>query len=285
MSRFSVEGESLLLALSDLAVSSGSACATLRGEPSYVLRRSAAASSLRSSLRTATRPRTTSSERRCASEPRSSGCGRSRRQCWLRQADARRPALWGPGAARFRELPGAGEVTGDEDVIRARVDAADDGARVVLSLRTARGVVVEARFRAYGCPYFIAAASWLTERPLGASRHEVAEWDWRDALEIPPSRFGRLITLQDAARAAAAAWPGATATRCRIGHRFPQPSPETWPYHSLLPLANGLSFSAPGATASGCAWPSRRPGVPASPMSSTTPMTSPTTTLYSSRAG
>jgi cysteine desulfurase len=33
-----VEGESLLLALSDLAVSSGSACATLRGEPSYVLR-------------------------------------------------------------------------------------------------------------------------------------------------------------------------------------------------------------------------------------------------------
>ena len=39
MSRLAgVEGESLLLALSDLAVSSGSACATLRGEPSYVLR-------------------------------------------------------------------------------------------------------------------------------------------------------------------------------------------------------------------------------------------------------
>ena len=99
-------------------------------------------------------------------------------------------------------------------MIRARADAADDGARVVLSLRTARGVVVEARFRAYGCPYFIAAASWLTERLLGASRHEVAEWDWREAARArdPPSRFGRLITLQDAARAAAAAWPGATAT-------------------------------------------------------------------------
>jgi len=116
---------------------------------------------------------------------------------------------------RFRELPGAGEVTGDESVIRARADAADDGARVVLSLRTEGGVVVEARFRAYGCPYFIAAASWLTERLRGASRREVAEWDWREAaeaLEVPPSRFGRLITLQDAARAAAAAWPGATAT-------------------------------------------------------------------------
>jgi cysteine desulfurase len=33
-----VEGESLLLALADLALSSGSACASLRGEPSYVLR-------------------------------------------------------------------------------------------------------------------------------------------------------------------------------------------------------------------------------------------------------
>ena len=113
-----VEGESLLLALSDLAVSSGSACATLRGEPSYVLRRSAAASSLRrvrcGSAWAATRPRTTSSERRCASEPRSSGCGRSRRQCWLRQADARRPALWGRGAAPLpRAAPGAGEVTGE----------------------------------------------------------------------------------------------------------------------------------------------------------------------------
>ena len=33
-----VEGESLLCALSDLAVSSGSACATATAEPSYVLR-------------------------------------------------------------------------------------------------------------------------------------------------------------------------------------------------------------------------------------------------------
>jgi NifU-like protein involved in Fe-S cluster formation len=116
---------------------------------------------------------------------------------------------------RFRELPGAGDATGDAGVIRARADAADDGARVLLSLRIERGVVIEARFRAYGCPYFIAAASWLTERLRGATWREVAEWDWREAaeaLEIPPARFGRLITLQDAVRAAAAAWPGTAAT-------------------------------------------------------------------------
>ena len=116
---------------------------------------------------------------------------------------------------RFRELPGAGDATGGAGVINARADAADGGARVVLSLRIERGVVVEARFRAYGCPYFIAAASWLTDRLGGATRREVAEWDWREAaeaLEIPPARFGRLITLQDAVRAAAAAWPGTAAT-------------------------------------------------------------------------
>jgi NifU-like protein involved in Fe-S cluster formation len=114
---------------------------------------------------------------------------------------------------RFRELPGAGDLAADasSDVVEGRADAADDGARVLLSLRVRRGVVSEARFRAYGCPFFIAAASWLTERLTGASRDQIAAWDWReaaDALEIPPSRFGRLITLQDAVRAAAAAWPG-----------------------------------------------------------------------------
>jgi NifU-like protein involved in Fe-S cluster formation len=114
---------------------------------------------------------------------------------------------------RFRELPGAGDLAPDASstVIQGRAEAADDGARVLLALRLRGNVVAEARFRAYGCPYFIAAASWLTERLTGASRHQVAEWDWReaaDALDIPPSRFGRLITLQDAVRAAAAAWPG-----------------------------------------------------------------------------
>jgi NifU-like protein involved in Fe-S cluster formation len=114
---------------------------------------------------------------------------------------------------RFRDLPGGGDLAPDASsaLVRGRADAADDGARVLLSLRVRHDVVAEARFRVYGCPYLIAAASWLTERLTGASRNQVAEWDWReaaDALDVPPSRFGRLITLQDAVRAAAAAWPG-----------------------------------------------------------------------------
>jgi len=115
---------------------------------------------------------------------------------------------------RLRELPGAGDLPAElPGAFAGRAEAADGGARVLLALRAERGVVVAARFRAYGCPYLIAAASWLTERLIGATRAEVAGWDWSevaDALEVPAARFGRLITLQDAVRAAAAAWPGDT---------------------------------------------------------------------------
>ena len=67
------------------------------------------------------------------------------------------------------------------------------------------------RFRAFGCPHLLAAASWLTERLRGATREDLASWDWREAaeaLEVPPSKFGRLLTLQDAVRDAARNWPG-----------------------------------------------------------------------------
>ena len=96
------------------------------------------------------------------------------------QADPR----YGPEVLRrFRELPGAGELAPDAEsaLAQGRAEAADHGARVLLSLRVRGGVVAEARFRAYGCPYFIAAASWLTERLRGANREQVAEWDWREA--------------------------------------------------------------------------------------------------------
>jgi NifU-like protein involved in Fe-S cluster formation len=113
---------------------------------------------------------------------------------------------------RLRELPGAGDlVDGAGTVITGRADAGDGGARVLFAFRIDEEVVAEARFRAYGCPYLIAAASWLTERLVGATRGELADWDWReaaDALAVPPTRFGRLITLQDAIRAAASRWPG-----------------------------------------------------------------------------
>jgi NifU-like protein involved in Fe-S cluster formation len=111
---------------------------------------------------------------------------------------------------RMRELPGAAvePVAGANCFGAAGSEAL--GAKVELSLRVSDGRVRAAGFRAYGCPHVIAACSWLTERLVGCDREELAGWDWREvqaALDVPPRKFGRLLTIQDAARAAARNWP------------------------------------------------------------------------------
>ena len=115
---------------------------------------------------------------------------------------------------RMASLAGAGTLAPGPDVIVGRAGDRERGAEVILQLRVAVEQVTEARFLAFGCPHFLAAASWLTERLPGASREELLHWDWRDAaavLAVPPAKFGRLLTLQDAVRAAAANWPGSGA--------------------------------------------------------------------------
>jgi NifU-like protein involved in Fe-S cluster formation len=114
---------------------------------------------------------------------------------------------------RMRELPGAGRLEAAPDVAVGVAGDAEQGAFVRLALRIESGHVVDSRFEAFGCPHFVAGASWLTGRLRGADRAALEDWDWReaaDALEVPPAKFGRLLTLQDAVRAAARDWPGAT---------------------------------------------------------------------------
>jgi NifU-like protein involved in Fe-S cluster formation len=112
---------------------------------------------------------------------------------------------------RLRETPGAGDLAPGPAVAVGRAGDPEQGAEVELAFAVGQGKVLEARFRAYGCPHFIAGASWLTERLSRATCGELAAWDWRDAaeaLDVPPAKFGRLLTLQDAVRAAARNWPG-----------------------------------------------------------------------------
>lgn len=112
------------------------------------------------------------------------------------------------GAAPAGTAAGAGTVVG-------RAGEREQGAEVVLLLRLAKGRVTEARYRAFGCPHLLAAASWLTERLVGCGRADLERWDWREAaaaVEVPPVKFGRLLTLQDAVRDAAGNWPGDTAS-------------------------------------------------------------------------
>ena len=113
--------------------------------------------------------------------------------------------------ARMRTLAGAGRLPEGAGVVRAAAGDEEQGGRVELDFQVVGGRVREARFRAFGCPHFVAAASWLTDRLRGAGRPDLESWDWREAaeaLEVPPAKFGRLLTLQDAVREAARNWPG-----------------------------------------------------------------------------
>lgn len=95
------------------------------------------------------------------------------------------------------------------DVIEARGGDREQGAEFRLSARIADDRIVEARAGVYGCPHCIAAASWVAERLPGMRREALRAWRWRvvgAALEVPPEKRGRLLALEDAMHALAAAW-------------------------------------------------------------------------------
>lgn len=112
---------------------------------------------------------------------------------------------------RMAELRGAGDLAPLGHVLHARAGDREQGAEVLLQVRVVTGRAGDLSFRAFGCPHFIAAASWLTDRLRGAAQAEFAGWDWREAataLEVPPAKYGRLLVLQDAVRTLAGNWPG-----------------------------------------------------------------------------
>jgi cysteine desulfurase len=212
-----VEGEALLLALADLAMSSGSACASLHAEPSYVLRALGRSDRLaQSSLRLSLGRFTTADEveraasriraeivRLRAGEPRSGACPDAPDD----------PRYNSEVRRRLHALPGWGDLADGPAVAKGRAGDREQGAAVEFALRIERDRVAEGRFRAFGCPHFLAAASWVVEAARGLDRSQLAAWDWQEAArvaEVPPAKFGRLLTLQDALRDVVRNWPGAT---------------------------------------------------------------------------
>ena len=212
-----VEGESLLLALCDLAVSSGSACASTHAQPSYVLRALGRSDRLaQSSLRLSLGRFTTAEEVDHAAARIRAEVMRLR-ECRARTA----PAVAVPDDERYAPevrrrvgtLAGAGRVARGRPVAAGRAGDREHGAEVSLEFAVEAGRVREAAFEAFGCPHLLAAASWLTGQAEGWTREALERWDWQEAaraLEVPPAKFGRLLTLQDAVRAAARNWPGET---------------------------------------------------------------------------
>ena len=108
---------------------------------------------------------------------------------------------------RFRMASHQGRLVG-EGVVTGQAGSLRQGRAVALDLRLADGTVVEARFRAYGCPATIAAADLVCERSAGLPAAEAAALPvagLEAELGLTPARRGCILVVQDALRAALAA--------------------------------------------------------------------------------
>jgi hypothetical protein len=108
------------------------------------------------------------------------------------------------GPLRHEKVPGA--------VLQGQAGQVAQGTRVRFSLRVAGHRIVQARYRAYGCPYTLATCEWLARRLEGAELPQLtAEGlsvrigfpaDWAATLGVPAERLGRLLVIEDALHAA-----------------------------------------------------------------------------------
>ena len=186
-----VEGESLVSALTEIAVSTGAACNSATAEASYVLRalgRDAllAGSSLRFGLGRFTRD----ADIDLAAAAVAREVGRLR---------ALSPASGPPAGSR----DGPGTVTGE---------AGGPGKEtwVRFRLRVDGDTVKEARVQAFGCPHTLDVAGWLCQALPGRGRAALAPGaprDWALARSVPVEKLGRLLVIEDALRACLLHWP------------------------------------------------------------------------------
>ena len=186
-----VEGESLVVGLEELAISTGSACNSASAEPSYVLRAlgrdtQLAQSSLRFSLGRFTTE--TDVDAAIAAVHRE-----IRRLRALSPASNGAAAPWPDSAAVSGEAGGPGQDTW----IRFHLLVADN-------------VVKDARFHAYGCPHTLAVVAWMAKALPGRHREALqpgVPTDWAAAHGVPVEKLGRLLVVEDAVQACLRHWP------------------------------------------------------------------------------
>lgn len=108
---------------------------------------------------------------------------------------------------RFDSPSGAGNVSGEGPGVAAG-EAEDKVLNVWVRFEVqADGETIrEARFRVYGCPHTIAAASWVAESLRGAPVSALERLDidgLKRALNVPKEKLGKLLRIEDAIRACA----------------------------------------------------------------------------------
>jgi len=105
----------------------------------------------------------------------------------------------------FRELAGAGDLeSGGGKVVSGEAAALDRGAWVRFEARIDGERVADCRFRAFGCPHTLAAASLVAGRLRGAplsAASSIKAAAIAQEFDAPAEKMGRLLVVEDALRA------------------------------------------------------------------------------------
>lgn len=107
----------------------------------------------------------------------------------------------------FEAAPNAGELAGP-GVFRGAAGKKEQGTWVQFDLQIRSGTVVASRFLAFGCPHTIALSAWLAEQVQGSAlQRQLPEsvQQLRERFEVPLEKMGRILIVEDAWQAAAAA--------------------------------------------------------------------------------
>jgi NifU-like protein involved in Fe-S cluster formation len=111
----------------------------------------------------------------------------------------------------FSDLAHAGEPAGPTParILRGEAGRESLGTRVRFTLCIGAQAVLEARYRAYGCPYTLATCEWLARTLEGQPLHALqggnpaglgGPLDWAAQLRVPEHKLGRLLVVEDALR-------------------------------------------------------------------------------------
>jgi cysteine desulfurase len=177
-----VEGESLFTGLTELTLSTGSACNSRSGEPSYVLRAlgrdtSQAQSSLRFSLGWASTPVDVDAA--------------------IAAVQRVHTDLWNHSPARPAPLDG----WAPGNVLQGEAGAERLGTWVRFAALVEGGRVKDARVQVHGCPHTAAACrhvlAQLRGQPLAALAPGTPE-QWRVAVAAPVEKLGQMLIIEDA---------------------------------------------------------------------------------------
>jgi NifU-like protein involved in Fe-S cluster formation len=99
--------------------------------------------------------------------------------------------------------PGAGPP--GARIVHGEAGREELGTRVRFDLCLTQERLVEARYRAYGCPHTLATCEWLARSLEGARLDRLAigtPLDWAQRLGVPAAKLGRLLVIEDALQAA-----------------------------------------------------------------------------------